>query len=56
MNLRCNTMNFLVLYHEQLPWYTTKFRGTIPCFFSPCTNILRAQVNDIGIDDLKQVT
>ena len=33
------SMNFLVLYHEQLPRYkTTKFGGIIPCFFSPCTH------------------
>ena len=40
MNLRYNTMNFFVLYYEQLPLYkTTKFRGIIPCFF------LRVHVN-----------
>ena len=34
MNLRYNTMNFVVLYNEQFAWYkSTKYRSIIPHFF-----------------------
>ena len=37
MNLRYNTIEFFVLYHEKLAWYNiTKFRVIIPGSFLPC--------------------
>ena len=42
INLRYNTMIFLVLYHGSCRgsrYYTTKFRGIIPCFFLRVLNM-----------------